>query len=107
MILAFANDSTVIAVDGIDQVRTYCEEIDVQDGVWTFIDQHGKLFRPSSPKRPEGRIARSWWAPDSFTLTPTEHGLPDLLQAVFDGAACVDPGPRIRTREELIQELAI
>jgi len=105
MILAFADDSTMIAVDDISQAHTYCEVIDVQNGVWTFLDQHGTILRPVFPTPTRRTIFGRLCSPDSFTLTVTVERRPDLLQAVFDGSVSVDPGPRIRTRDELIKEL--
>ena len=105
MILTFADDSTMIAVDDISQAHTYCEVIDVQNGVWTFVDQHGTILRPVFPTPPRRTIFGRLCLPDSFTLTVTEERRPDLLRAIVDGRVSVERGPRIRNRDELIREL--
>jgi hypothetical protein len=107
MILAFADDSTVTAVDDIAEANGYCEGVDVEAGIFTFVDEHGTVLRPIFT-RP---VTRSTLGPVSFvssghfTLVPTDERRPDLLQAVFDGHIAVGRGPRIRTHEELIMEL--
>jgi hypothetical protein len=107
MILAFANDSSVTALDGIREVWAYCEVQDVEDGVYIFCNEHGRILRPVFPAPPENRILKALWAPSTFTLQATEEFRTELLKSISDGALIVDPGPRIRTREELMGELKI
>jgi|SRR4051812_21680985 len=105
MILVFADDSTVTAMDDVAQANTHCEVIDVENGVYTFIDQWGAVLRPVFPTPTKRTIFGVLRSPDYFTLAVTEERRPDLLEAIRDGEVLVEPGPRTRTREELIQEL--
>src|SRR5436305_1603615 len=105
MILAFADDSTVTAVDDIAQANIHCEVIDVENGLYTFLDEHGAKLHPVFQTPTKRTIFGVLCSPDFFTLATTEERRPDLLQAIYDGEIIVDPGPRIRTNEELIREL--
>ena len=105
MILAFADDSTVVAVDDISEANRYCEVIDVENGVYIFIDERGAVLRPVLPQPTRRTIFGFLASPDNFTLAATEERKPELLQSVFDGTVSVDPGPRIGTRDELVREL--
>ena len=105
MILAFADDSTVVAVDDISEPNRYCEVTDVENGVYMFIDERGAVLRPVLPQPTRRTIFGFLASPDNLTLVATEECKPELLQSVFDGTVSVDPGPRIGTRDELIREL--
>ena len=105
MILVFADDCSVTALDDITQANVHCEVIDVQDGVFTFIDEHATVLRPAFPERTKRTLFGSWASPDTFTLVPTQEQRPELLQAIFDRQVSVSAGPRIRTYEELVREL--
>src|SRR3954453_7799438 len=98
MILAFAEDRTVTAFDNVLEANSYCEGPDVQAGIYTFLDQHGRVLQI------EQEIPQPTWA-GHFKLVPTEERRPDLLQAIFNREIAVDRGPRIVTQEQLIKEL--
>ena len=98
MILAFADDRTVTAFDNLLEANGYCEGPDVEAGMYTFLDEHGRVLQP------EQEIPRPTWA-GHFKLLPTEERRPDLLKAVFNRQIAVDRGPRIVTHEQLVKEL--
>ena len=62
MILAFADDSTVTAVDDIAEANGYCEGVDVEAGIFTFVDEHGTVLRPVFTQP----VTRSTLGPVSF-----------------------------------------
>jgi hypothetical protein len=105
MILAFADDSTVTAMDDIAQANTHCEVGDVENGVYTFLDECGAILRPAFPTPTRRTILGGLCSPGNFTLSATQERRPELLQAICNGAIIVEPGPRIRTSEQLIREL--
>jgi hypothetical protein len=107
MILVFADDSTMRAVDDISDANRYCEVVDVETGVYTFIDEHAALFRPILAEPTRRTVFGCLCSADSFSLAATDERRPELLRSIFDGTVCVEPGPRIRTREDLIRELEI
>jgi len=105
MILAFADDSTVTAMDDIAEANTDCEVVDVENGVYTFLNEYGAILRPVFPTPTRRTLFGVLCSPDSFTLAPTEERRPDLLQAIFNRKVIVEPGRRIQTSDELIREL--
>jgi hypothetical protein len=46
MIIVFADDQTVGVFPNIEFVRTACEAVDVEDGVYSFFDEHGRRLVP-------------------------------------------------------------
>jgi hypothetical protein len=107
MILAFAEDSTVTALDNFAEVQTHCEFQDVEAGIYTFCDKFGRVLRPVIPEPNRHKILGFAFtsSPAHFTLASTDERRPDLLQSIIDGQVFVSPGPRIQTREELVKEL--
>ncbi|EEF59585.1 hypothetical protein [Pedosphaera parvula] len=107
MILIFENDSTTRAVDDISEANRYCEVIDVEDGVYTFIDERAAVLRPILASPTRRTMFGILCSPDSFSLAATDEHRPELLRSIFDDTVSVEPGPRIHTREDLIRELDI
>jgi hypothetical protein len=46
MIIAFADDQTVQVFTDIASVRSQCEAIDVEDGIYHFFDEYGRPLKP-------------------------------------------------------------
>ncbi len=109
MILAFAEDSTVRALDSLSDVRTYCEFQDVEAGIYTFCDESGRILRPVFPEPRRRKIFGFVFtsSSDDFTLAATDERRPELLQSIIEGRVIINSGPRICTREELVKELRL
>lgn len=107
MILAFADDCTVRALDSFSEVRTYCEVQDVEGGIYTFCDEFGGILRPVFSEAHRRKIfGLVFTSSGEFTsLVLTDERRSDLLQSIIDGQVIIARGPRIRTREELVREL--
>src|SRR5260370_38742595 len=105
MILEFADDRTVTALDDIGEANGYCEGPDVEAGVFTFLDEHGRVLQPQFSEP----VTRSKLGPllfvsrGYFKLVPTDERRADLLQAILDRQVAVDRGPRIHTHDQLIR----
>ncbi|MES2707829.1 MAG: hypothetical protein V4726_14650 [Verrucomicrobiota bacterium] len=109
MILAFADDFTVTVFSNIAEANTGCEGIDVEDGLYTFLDEEGTVLLPVFT---EPNIRRKWGPLTSiesgiFTLVVGDERRPELLRAIIEGDISVDCGPRIRERDELIRKLRL
>jgi hypothetical protein len=46
MIIVFEDDQTVGVFPHIESVRTACEAVDVEDGVYSFFDEYGRRLVP-------------------------------------------------------------
>jgi hypothetical protein len=94
MILAFADDSTVLVLDNIKEANTYCEGIDVEDGVYVFVDERGAVMQPvfTIPNSRYSLGPLKSVASGRFTLRPTKDRRPDLLQGIFDGTCSISRG---------------
>ena len=46
MIVVFADDRTVTVLPDVVAVRTHCEAVDVEDGVYQFFDDKGRRLIP-------------------------------------------------------------
>ena len=73
MILAFADDSSVTAIDDIAQANTYCEVIDVENDVYTFIDEHAAVLRPTFSKSTRRALFGVLTSSDTFALVRTQE----------------------------------
>jgi hypothetical protein len=98
MILAFADDRSVTAFDNVLEANAYCEGPDVKAGIYTFLDEHGRVLSAE-----QSAVGPAWAG--NFNLIQTNERREDLLRAIFDREVAVDKGPRIHTYEELIREL--
>lgn len=104
MILAFADDSTVCAFDSIAQANSYCEACDVEDGVFTFLDERGFILKPNFTVRPtRSRILFLRTVGEGFfTLEPTEDRQEDIVRRLCVGEISISHGPNaIRSLADL------
>jgi hypothetical protein len=46
MIIVFADDQTVGVFPNVESVRTECEAVEVEDGVYSFFDEYGRRLVP-------------------------------------------------------------
>ena len=108
MILAFSNDYTVTVLDDVQQANSYCESVDVEDGVYTFTDERGFVFAPriSTPGRRGRLFGLLFSAPSGpFTLELTDERRPDLLAEVAAGRISVERGPTPLCTTEALQSV--
>ena len=105
LILILADDSSVTALDDLAEANRQCEVVDVERGCYTFLNQHGVVLRALCDGRTKRMSLGLLCSAESFSLAETDEHRPDLLKRIVDGTVVVEPGPRIRTREELILEL--
>lgn len=103
MILAFSDDQTVTVFDTVGQANVDCEGIDVENGVYTFMDERGYLLRPtfSEPNR-KTFLGLVLVSSSLFQLEPTQDRDSHLRQDVLQDRISVDKGPTsICTNEQL------
>ncbi|RYD34209.1 MAG: hypothetical protein EOP86_11510 [Verrucomicrobiaceae bacterium] len=106
MILAF-DDDEVTALADVAQANTWCEGIDVEAGLYTFIDEHGFLLSPRFifPNR-RGKTLElfAWVESGFFTLDRTHEKRRDLLADVIAGHVTVCAGPGPLSTQEMLRE---
>ena len=44
MIFAFTDDNSIILLNSVEEVNTYCEASHILDGIYTFINEFGFVF---------------------------------------------------------------
>ncbi|HEY0074374.1 MAG TPA: hypothetical protein VGB77_09750 [Abditibacteriaceae bacterium] len=107
MILVFAEDSTVSAYENEGQINVDCEGIDVENGVYTFIDERGYLFRYIFDEPNKGLLfgfIEFLNSSSAFRLELTSERNTQLLHDFLEGRVFFDKGTaHIRTSEELKQ----
>ena len=84
MIIVFNEDQTVFVCPDISSVRTECETVDIEDGVYRFFNEVGRRLIPrfTSPvKRSKGIFGIAVWGGSfELDLDPSDDG------SCFDGA---------------------
>jgi len=95
MIISFADDSTARVLRTDAEANTYCEGIDVEEGVFTFLDESGQVLRPVFTV-PNDR--KKFWfistvSSGIFRLERTEERRPDLVARLTAGEISLDQGP--------------
>jgi len=95
MILAFAEDSTVRALDTIEQANVYCETIDVEEGVYTFLDERGFVLVPviTPPRRKRFLGTTMICGTGAFRLQRTSDRRDDIVRRFIAGEIAVEKGP--------------
>lgn len=107
MIIIFNEDQTVEVVPNFSSLKSSCEDVDVEDGVYQFYDEHGQHLIPHfiTP------VERS----KSFLGTLIGNGDYELvLDTNDDGTAfdkainmktAIDPNPWFATIEDLVKRV--
>lgn len=107
MILAFDDSDEVTVLADVAQANTCCEGIDVEEGLYTFIDEHGFLLSPRFvfPNR-RGKLFGlfTWVESGFFTLDRTQEKRCDLLTDVIAGHVSVCAGPTPLSTQETLRE---
>jgi len=83
MIIVFNEDKTVFVCPDISSVRTECETVDVEDGVYRFFDEEGRRLIPNftSPVKRSKVI---------FGIQAVEGGSFELDLDPYDDGSCFD-----------------
>ena len=108
MILAFANDSTVVVLASEAQANVVCETADVLDGSWRLLDARGFVLRAVVGPRRRRRFFGMTISvgTETFTLEPTNERCDELVRRLRSGDITVSRGPtHIDSIEELTQRL--
>ncbi len=104
MIFAFADDCSVCVFDTIEEANTYCEGIDVENGLFTYLDERGHVLRPlfTTPNERKKYWYFSIVRSGTFVLEPSEERRTELFQKLESGKLSLEAGPtKIRSLDDL------
>lgn len=107
MILAFDDSDDVTVLADVAQANTWCEGIDVEEGLYTFIDEHGFLLSPRFifPNRRGKTFGLFAWVESGFfTLDRTQEERSDLISDVIAGHVTICAGPDPLFTQEALSE---
>src|SRR5436190_9366600 len=104
MIIAFANNFTARIFRDPAEANAHCDSIEVEDGVFTFLDDTGHVLEPVFTRRSRrekvGVFTRI--TSGSFTLAPSTEIRRDLLRKLALGEIMIERGPtEIQNRQDL------
>ncbi len=104
MIFALGEDGVVTLFADLAAVRTACEGVDVESGVWDFFDASGKPLEPRFivPNRVSKVLGKIVAASSGvFELVPAHDASePALLECLTDGIL-LDPNPHFASIDAL------
>ena len=108
MVIVFAEDQTVSVLPDLGSVRTQCETIDVENGVYRFFDEFGRKLIPRwiAPVERQSILGTKWVGGGEFELEldPLDQG--SAFEASLENVVAIDPNPRFETIADLARQVA-
>jgi hypothetical protein len=107
MILVFQDDGLMRVVDSVSEANREYEAIDVENGEYTFLDEHGCVLKPilRAPSKKRWPLFFTIYDTVPFTFEPTEEKREDLIARLRSGEIPLDPrSSKLRTLDELRRE---
>jgi hypothetical protein len=109
MFFVIADDTVLEVLPDIAAVRRECEPIDVQNGVYSFFDQHGRRLIPrfTQPVETNSSLFGLWGSVGggSFELDsdPLDDG--STFEAMLASAAALGPNPWFASIDEVARSV--
>src|SRR6266550_2353467 len=109
MIIVFAEDQTVAVLPDLDSVRTQCETVDVENGVYRFFDDLGRQLMPRWIAPVErtsilGKIKLVGGGEFELELDPQDQG--SAFETSLERVVAIEPNPLFETVAELARQVA-